>query len=148
MFVDAAIRRCSVDQLDETSDYDREYHNIGCPLYGKPVAYGMMNVYSKGKNTGEKLVDYGTASREVFDGMLKDADQGNSFTSLVYIKHTDGREDILCPQGYVDGMCLSGTIPFKIMRVKFRKVKPFLNFGERAAVAVEKFFIDVNKENV
>ena len=74
MFIDAAIRRCSVDQLNATPDYDREYHSKGRPLYGKPVAYGMMNVYSRGENAGENPVDYGTADRDVFDGMLKDVD--------------------------------------------------------------------------
>lgn len=143
MFIDAVIRKCSVDQLNATPDYDRAYHLKGCPIYGKPVAFGMMNVYSKGDGAGEELVDYGAANKDVFDRMLEDVDKGILFASLVYIKYTDDRDDILSPQDHVDGMYHSGIIPFKIMHVKYRKVKPLLNFGERMAVEVNKFFNDV-----
>jgi YqaJ-like viral recombinase domain len=147
MYVDAVFRKCSQDQLDETPDYDRQYHLKGCPSYGKPSAYGVMNVYSKrADDAGGKPVDYGAAVRDVFDGMLKDVDNGVLFTSLVYIKFTDDRADILGPQGHIDGMYHSGIIPFKIMRVIFKKVKPIPNFGEHIAAEVNKFFEDVNKQ--
>lgn len=146
MYIDAVFRKCSQDQLNATPDYDRQYHSKGCPLYGKPVAYGVMNVYSKGDDTGEKLVDYGAADGIVFNKMLEGVDNGVLFTSLVYLKYTNDRADILGPQGRIDGMYYSGIIPFKIMRVIGKKVKsPFPNFGERIAAEVDKFFEDVNK---
>ena len=72
-------------------------------------------------------------------------DEGDSFASLVYLTFADGRADILGPQGHVDGMCLAGVVPFKMMKVRGRKVKPLPNFGARAAAEVKRFFEDVNK---
>jgi hypothetical protein len=143
-YVDAVFRKCRQDQLNRTSDYDRQYHSRGRPSYGRPVAWGLMNVYSKNDDVGKGIIDYGVANREEFDQMLKDVDKGVMNTFLVHLTFADGRTDILGPQGHVDGMRLTGVIPFKLMRVCHKRVRPIPNFGERAVREVEKFFDDVN----
>ena len=101
-------------------------------------------MYSKNGEAGKGIIDYGVADREGFDRMLKDVDQGVIHTSLVHLTFADGRTDILGPQGHVDGMCHTGVIPFKLMRVCRKKVKPVQDFGERVKKEVETFFEDVN----
>jgi hypothetical protein len=148
LYVDFAFRKCSSEQLDWTCDYDREYHSRGKPLYGRPKAYGVLNVYANEEgNSGEPIVDYGAASGDVFDQMLRDVGDGKLSTSLLYLAFEDDDQmDVLGPQGHVEGMHLVGEIPFKLMRVCHKKVIPVENFGARLDAEVEKFFRDVDKK--
>lgn len=145
LYVDAVFRKCSIDQLNDTPDHDREYHSKGRPLYVKPVAWGKMNVYSR--DPGE-VIDYGAADKAVFDEMLRDVDRGVLVTSLVYLTFTDDRSDILNAQGRINGMYFTGCIPFKMMKVCSRRVDPVPDFGVRIMAEVNKFFEDLKKDQL
>jgi hypothetical protein len=149
IYVDLMFRKCSFDQLDWMPDHDREYHSRGRSSYCKPKAYGVLNVYSTEEgNSGKPIVDYGTVDRDVFNGMLRDVDDGKLSTSLLYLAfEDDDKMDVLGPQSHIEGMRLVGEIPFKLMRVCHKKVIPVENFGARLDAEVTKFFDDVNKMN-
>jgi hypothetical protein len=148
IYVDLVFRICRSDQLNWMPDYNREYHSRGKPLYGRPKAYGVLNVYSKEEgDPGKPIEDYGAADRDVFDGILMDISDGKLSTSLLYLAFEDDDQmDVLGPQGHVEGMHLVGEIPFKLMRVCHKKVIPVENFGARLDAEVEKFFRDVDKK--
>jgi hypothetical protein len=146
LFVDAVFRRCRQDQLGDTPDYDRRYHARGKGTYDKPMAWGVLSVYSKKPGETGTINDYGAVDRKVFDGMLMDISKGKMAASLLYL-HVRGKEkDVLRPQGHVEGMYHVGVIPFKLMEVYTCKENPFEGFLERAREVAKKVFEDVNKK--
>jgi len=48
LFVDAVFRKCGIADLGDSPDYDTEYHfrDRGHPLWGYPVAWGLVAVYA------------------------------------------------------------------------------------------------------
>ena len=146
LFIDAVFRRCREDQLGDTPDYDTCYHARDQGIYGKPIAWGVLNVYSKDTAASGAIKDYGAAGRKIFNGMLMKISKGEMAASLLYL-HVNGKEEaILNPQGHVEGMQHVGIIPFKLMEVYTRKENPVDGFLERARGVVNKIFIEVNKK--
>ena len=91
----------------------------------------------------DKEIDYGSASRGIFDKMLRDVDKGILEVSLEYLRFKNGRPDISnARHHHEDAVHLAGSLPFKIM-----KVCQFPGFKGRMMTEVNKFFDDVHKEN-
>ena len=144
-YIEAVFRICSKGQLGPTPNFNRQYHSRDFTSYQKPVAWGLMNVYSKDMPQNETVVDYGNVNRDAFNEMLKNVDKGVLDTSLVYLKFEKGRPDSLFPQNSVNGMYLHGVIPFKMMLFYCIAVDPVPGFKQRVKAEIESFFKAVNK---
>ena len=91
----------------------------------------------------DKEIDYGSASRGIFDKMLRDVDKGILEVSLEYLRFKNGGPDISnAHHHHEDAVHLAGSLPFKIM-----KVCQFPGFKGHMMMEVNKFFDDVHKEN-
>ena len=100
MYVDAVFRICKKSQLNNTPEYDKNYHSRDrLPHYRNPVAWGLINVYSRGEDDGNRYIDYGEADRYTFEKMLRDVDDNKLATSLLYLEFANNRLDILFAQG-------------------------------------------------
>lgn len=147
LYVDVVIRKCGKDQFDDTPDYDRRYHSKGYPSYCQPKAWGMFCIRSsRCDDIPTKPVDYGAADREVFDGMLRDLDKGVVNASLVYLTFADEEARSLSHQQHspVDGMHIIGYLPFKIVHVFSKKIKPIQGYGAYVIESVNNFFNEVD----
>ena len=146
LYVDAVFRKCRESQLGNTLEYDKQYHWRDRSLYENPIAWGLINVYSRDRDDNREYVDFGDANGEVFDQMLRDVGKGELVTSLVYLQfqNKNRKVGIIKMQNH-DDVSLIGCIPFKIMRVCSKKVESVPNFKERIVSNIAAFFEKVNR---
>jgi hypothetical protein len=147
LYVDAAIRKCRIDDIGNTPEYDRNYHCRDSKQFGKPVAWGLIHIYSKNERSADRIIDFGNAMRPVFKNLLKNLSTGKRVAKLEYIKFADGTPDIT--EDGIDGDTQSlyhiGSLGFKIMRVVMRKLDPAPLFKDRVYTKIDTFQQDLEK---
>lgn len=147
MYVEGVFRKCSKNQLGDTPDYDREYHmSDHDDSYQKPLAWGVINVYSKKSGHGA-VIDYGKAGKKVFNDMLEDVNDGKLTTSFSYVKFAESMHvsvlEHLFTQGIYDDRCLVGIIPFKLMKLWLKEVERDPNDKQDMIRRIDEVFTHV-----